>query len=93
MEINGCLVSNGTFLIVKGMFRLCQDNKWRAFCHFGTYKECVKEYRSLGFAKRKAKRVGGRVVRIPEGVTVEAGGFCYDADGPRNIEEFLVGGT
>lgn len=77
-------------LIVKDNMRLCQDNKWRTFANFGTYPECVKEYKSLGHARRKAKRVKGEVVQIPEGVTVEAGGYAYDDKGKRELKEFVV---
>lgn len=32
--------------------RLCQDKRFRNFAYFGTFPECVKFYRSEGWAKR-----------------------------------------
>ena len=37
--------------------RLCQDNKWRTFCSFGTFSSCVKQYHSKGYAQRKASQL------------------------------------
>lgn len=33
--------------------RLCKDGNFRNFAYFGTFPECVKFYRSEGWAKRK----------------------------------------
>lgn len=60
--------------------RLCQDNRWRGFANFGTTPGCVKEYKSKGHAERKAKRIKGSVVSIPNGYTVDAGGTVFDAE-------------
>jgi len=59
--------------------RLCQDGKWRWFANFGTFAECVKEYRSLGHAKRRAKRVKGEVVVVGEGMAMDAVGNLAQA--------------
>lgn len=32
--------------------RFCQDKRFREFCGFGTYPECVKVYKSRGWALR-----------------------------------------
>lgn len=45
--------------------RLCKDNKWRSFAFFGSIKECVKIYKSPGYAKRKAKKIGGHAIQVP----------------------------
>lgn len=46
-------------------YLLCQDNRWRGMLvHFGDFAECVKEYRLLGWAERKAKRVNGVVYPV-----------------------------
>ena len=36
--------------------RLCWDNKWRNFAHFGTFRECVKEFRYLASALKAGQR-------------------------------------
>jgi len=58
--------------------RLCQDGRWRGFAHFGTDSDCVKVYRSMGHAKRKALKIDGIVIEIPElpegNVSVDAAG-------------------
>lgn len=57
--------------------RYCADKKFRTHYHFGTFKECVKEYKSLVGAKRVAKqlaKMGNNVciiLRIPHNVTQE----------------------
>ncbi len=43
--------------------RLCNDNQWRTFAHFGTGRTCVKEYRSATWALK----AGARYRRLPEG--------------------------
>ncbi len=57
--------------------RLCQDNRWRNFAGFGSVKSCVKTYRSLSAAKRKAKAMKGYVIELPEDATIEASGRVY----------------
>lgn len=61
--------------------RLCNDGYFRDFALFGTFQSCVKQYKSLPHALRRAKRLtdGGapaRAVVIPlsAGYSVEAGG-------------------
>ena len=61
-------------LVTFNGMRLCQDNASRTFANYGTYPECVKEYKSLGHARRKAKRIGGTVVRVPDGMEIDAAG-------------------
>ncbi len=65
-------------VIVKNGMRLCQDNRFRNFANFGTFKECVKEYRSAGHAKRKAKRVKGEAVEVPKGMSMDASGHIFE---------------
>lgn len=69
--------------------RLCQDNCWRSFANFGTYPECVKEYRSLGHAFRRAKRIKGRVVLIEDG-TIDASGVVEINGKKHELKEFLI---
>ena len=62
---------------------LCQDGKFRRFANFGTYPECIKVYRSLGWAKRKQdlfERWGREVVvtKLPNGHSVDAVGWEFD---------------
>lgn len=45
--------------------RLCCDNRWRSFANFGSYKECVKTYKTVGSAKKTAKKVQGKIAQIP----------------------------
>lgn len=47
-----------------GDFVLCNDNLWRIFVHYGTFPECVRVYRVRGFAERKARKLGGMVVKL-----------------------------
>lgn len=47
-----------------GDYVLCKDNLWRIFVHYGTFPECVRVYRVRGFAERKARKLGGRVVEL-----------------------------
>lgn len=60
--------------------RLCQDGCWRYFANWGTYKECVKEYRVRGWADRKARRFKARVVEILPGQTMDAAGNVLSGD-------------
>ena len=41
---------------------------------FGSVKGCVKQYRSKGHALHRAKHIGGIVVQVPEGMSVDASG-------------------
>ncbi len=70
--------------------RLCQDGCWRYFANFGTYPECVKIYKSLGHALRRAKRNGGYVVEIPEGFAVDASGVVFGPVGVYSLNHFIV---
>ena len=54
--------------------RLCNDGCWRSFANFGTYPECVKEYRNAGNAHRRAKKIKGTVVQLGYGQSVDASG-------------------
>lgn len=61
-------------IINKDGLRLCKDNRWRDFAMFGTYASCVKIYKLLGAAKTKARHISGKVVVIPDGMTIDASG-------------------
>lgn len=89
------------YLINNDGYRLCKDNRWRTFAMFGTYQSCVKIYRQLGSAIKRAKQLKARVVEIADdNLTVEASGMIIrtvPADRPgyvRNehppVEEFVV---
>ncbi len=43
---------------------LCYDLKWRREPDFGSMPGCAKIYRSLGWALRKARRIGGLVYSV-----------------------------
>jgi hypothetical protein len=45
--------------------RWCGDNRWRKFANYGSYRECVKTYKTVGSAKITAKRHKARIVAIP----------------------------
>ena len=77
------------FVIVKDMshkpdgeknMRLCYDNCWRGWCHFGSTSECVKTYLSRTWAEKKAERVGGIVVEIPRGQAMNVAGQIENVD-------------
>lgn len=36
--------------------RLCRDNQWREFAHFGTGQTCVKVYRQLKSAQKAGRK-------------------------------------
>lgn len=61
-------------VVVRDGRRLCQDGYLREFANFGTFPECVKEYRKRGWAERKAKEIGGQVVEIYRGQSMDASG-------------------
>jgi hypothetical protein len=75
-------------IINKENMRLCYDNIWRAFANFGSLSSCVKIYKSLGHAKRRAKRNGGSVVEIPDGLTIDASGDVMDGNTHYTINSF-----
>ena len=82
-------------------WRLCNDHRWRDFAMFGRVAGCLKEYKTLRHARRRAKHIGGKVVRIPEGMTVDISGTvietidCPDKPGyvtykHHNLAEYVV---
>jgi hypothetical protein len=77
---------------IDGCVRIVSGEVLRGFANFGTYSECVKVYQSLGFAKRKAKKIGGQVVGIPFGIYVGADGGIYDENLGKNgeIRAYLI---
>jgi len=79
------------FLIKNGM-RFCEDRKWRAFANFGTFPECVKLYKKLGWAKRIALQLGAQVVQLPDKIEINAAGeICYCGISPEyKMEDFIV---
>ena len=87
------------FIINENGWRLCNDGRWRYFAMFGS----VKQYKTLGQARHHAEQVGGKVVRIPEGMSVDASGTvietipCPDKPGyvqykHHKLSEFVVEG-
>jgi hypothetical protein len=58
---------------------LCNDSCWRAFAMFGSVKGCAKQYKSLSHAQNRARHVGGVVVKVPDGMSVEAGGTVIES--------------
>jgi hypothetical protein len=73
-------------------WRFCNDGYWRDFAMFGNVKGCVKQYKTVGRAKRHAKKVMGQVVQVPQGMEVDASGSVIEtvpcADKP-NYEMFI----
>lgn len=54
------------FIIDNEGRRLCRDNGWRDFAFDGTYPSCIKTFKTVGWAKRRAKKTNGaKVVHIP----------------------------
>lgn len=58
--------------------RLCWDNKWRDFANFGTYKECVKEFKYLESALKAGARY--RIKPAGKGDTLASVIHLYDND-------------
>jgi hypothetical protein len=81
-------------IISVGGLRLCNDGRWRSFANYGCTPGCVKEYRLLSAAHKKAKRVKGRVVVIPKGKGYEinaVGEITNDETNSKHtLEEFIV---
>lgn len=74
------------YFIVKNQFRLCNDDRWREWAHLGSMSDCVRQFRRLWAARRKASRIGGLVVELPVGWSLDASGRVYDAEGvPANL--------
>lgn len=57
--------------------RLCNDNRWRSMALFGNVTGCVKQYRRLHAARRRARHIGGIVIQLPDGAHLDASGYCY----------------
>jgi hypothetical protein len=79
LSLSTDLSSGDTFMIIIKIndgktYRLCNDGRWRDFAWFGSMAGCVKNYHSLGQAKRVARSLGGAVVRIPIGMLQAADG-------------------
>ena len=87
--------------VVKDGMRLCKDKRWREFANFGTFKECVKIYRSRGAAVRLAnsqnalleyhnKTANVKVAEVPVGFTVNAVGDVFNAEDRQvgNLSDF-----
>ncbi len=61
-----------------GRYRLTTENKWSDFVPFGNVPGCVKLYSRLGMARRMAERVHGLVVKVPDGMSVDASGLVLE---------------
>lgn len=81
-------------LVTFNGMRLCQDNAWRVFANYGGSPSCVKVYKSVAAARKKAKKVGGTVVRIPADLEIDAAGQVISHVGTkvviRRLEEFCI---
>lgn len=75
-------MSSLILIINDGGARLCKDGRWRGFANFGTMSSCVKTYKRMSAAVKRAHRIGGRVVLIQSDETVkrhvEAGGTVIE---------------
>lgn len=60
------------------LWRLCGDGQWRDFALFGTYASCVKQYRYIRAAHRTARKLGGVVVVVPKGMSVQVDGLVIE---------------
>jgi hypothetical protein len=84
-------------IINENGWRLCNDGRWRDFALSGS----VKQYKTVGHAKHRAEHIGGKVVKVPKGMSVDASGTvietipCPDKPGYVNykhhrLSEFVV---
>ena len=74
------------FIIATPTKRLCQDGLLREFASFGTFKECVKVYKRVSIAARKARHLNAMrgflaphkdkfmIIEIKEGMSINAAG-------------------
>ena len=64
--------------------RLCGDNRWREFAHFGTFRSCVKTYKTMCGLRTAMDRL-----RILEweaiGLGTKANGVTVSMDASGNI--------
>ena len=70
--------------------RLSKNGKWLLFGPYGTPVWAVKEYFSKSAALKKAKKLKGVVIAIPDGYAPDASGFVYDENDRRVPLESLV---
>lgn len=80
------------FIISKTNARLCQDGLWRSHANLGDMSSCVQEYRYIANAHKRARRVKGRVVHIPNGHSIDSSGEIRNiiTDKVHTFEEFIV---
>jgi len=62
------------YIIQKDGYRLCKDNKLRSFAMFGTFSSCVKIYSRISFAQKAAKKIGGEIICLKKGESMDASG-------------------
>ena len=72
--------------------RLCYDDRWRSFANFGDQPGCVREFKTLPYARRKAHNYAQRLIALPEGMQMNAAGECSEAESGKvhPIKEFVV---
>ena len=75
------------YLIIRGKYRLCQDDRWRGHVPFGSDGGCLKEYARQANAKKKAQKVRGAVVEVPAGVELDAAGGGQFPEGDKFVLE------
>jgi hypothetical protein len=68
------IIVDRMFIVVKNGRRLCQDNLLRKFANFGTFPECVKVYKSYGWAEKTADKIGGKIVILDAESYMDASG-------------------
>jgi hypothetical protein len=92
------------FVINRFGLRYCRDGKLRNFAMFGTYRECIKIYRTIGWAIKQAAEIDGCVVQLPKSHEMDASGEitkripCEDKPGYVDVshppmEDFIVYGS
>ncbi len=71
--------------------RLCKDGSWRTFAGFGTYRECVKSWRTRCWAERSALvRSKAEILELPDGQFLDAGGAILQRD-EKSGNDTLIG--
>lgn len=81
--------------------RLCHDDCFRDFANFGDFGSCVKVYKSLAWAKRKANHIQAHfdyqkknrkisVVQLPNNSEINASGDCWLNEVRHSIFNWII---
>jgi hypothetical protein len=78
--------------LTNGYYSLCQDDRFRHFANYGSFSECVKEYKLLGAARNRADIINRRspagapkaeVAILPSGYSIDATSTVFTPDGKK----------